>query len=123
MSAQTASTTLRTAETGASRAGRTETTLGSRVMEWMTTTDHKTLGKMYMVTAMLFFGFGGVLALFIRAELASPGLQFLNYETFNQFFTMHGTIMLLMFATPMFAASPTSSCRCSWVRRTWLSRA
>ena len=44
-----------------------------------------------------------MLALGIRAELASPGMDFMNYETFNQFFTMHGTIMLLMFATPIFA--------------------
>ncbi|MCC2593440.1 cytochrome c oxidase subunit I [Tessaracoccus sp. OS52] len=72
-------------------------------MKYLTTTDHKVIGNMYFVTAMAFFMFGGVLALAIRAELANPGIEFLNYETFNQFFTMHGTIMLLMFATPMFA--------------------
>ncbi|MBK7819482.1 MAG: cytochrome c oxidase subunit I [Tessaracoccus sp.] len=72
-------------------------------MKYLTTTDHKVIGNMYFVTALIFFGIGGVLALGIRAELASPGIQFLNFETFNQFFTMHGTIMLLMFATPMFA--------------------
>ncbi|SDL54937.1 cytochrome c oxidase subunit I [Tessaracoccus oleiagri] len=77
--------------------------LGTMFMKYVTTTDHKVLGNMYFVTAMAFFMFGGVLALVIRAELANPGMQFLNYETFNQFFTMHGTIMLLMFATPMFA--------------------
>ncbi|HQD22101.1 MAG TPA: cytochrome c oxidase subunit I [Arachnia sp.] len=69
----------------------------------MTTTDHKVIGNMYFVTALIFFGIGGVLALAIRAELANPGMDFMNFETFNQFFTMHGTIMLLMFATPMFA--------------------
>ncbi|MFV0428852.1 MAG: cytochrome c oxidase subunit I [Arachnia sp.] len=79
------------------------TTLGAKVLRYLTTTDHKILGNMYFVTAFFFFGFGGVLALAIRAELAAPGIQFINYETFNQFFTMHGTIMLLMFATPMFA--------------------
>ncbi len=72
-------------------------------MKYLTTTDHKVIGNMYFVTAFFFFGFGGLLALAIRAELAAPGMQFVNYETFNQFFTMHGTIMLLMFATPMFA--------------------
>jgi cytochrome c oxidase subunit 1 len=77
---------------------------GSKVLGWMTTTDHKVIANLYFVTAFAFFGFGGLLALAIRAELAYPGLQFLHYETFNQFFTMHGTIMLLMFATPMFAA-------------------
>ncbi|MDF1486859.1 cytochrome c oxidase subunit I [Tessaracoccus sp. HF-7] len=88
--------------------GSTETpvvphTFGARAMKYLTTTDHKTLGNMYFFTALIFFGIGGVLALGIRAELASPGMQLMNYETFNQFFTMHGTIMLLMFATPMFA--------------------
>ncbi|HOA26086.1 MAG TPA: cytochrome c oxidase subunit I [Arachnia sp.] len=72
-------------------------------MKYLTTTDHKVIGNMYFVTALIFFGIGGVLALAIRAELANPGMDFMNFETFNQFFTMHGTIMLLMFATPMFA--------------------
>ena len=78
-------------------------TLGATMMKYLSTTDHKVLGNMYFVTAMFFFCFAGILALGIRAELANPGMQFLNHETFNQFFTMHGTIMLLMFATPMFA--------------------
>ncbi len=77
---------------------------GELVWSWMTTTDHKVIAKLYLWTALLFFAFGGLLALAIRAELAFPGLQYLSYESFNQFFTMHGTIMLLMFATPMFAA-------------------
>ena len=77
--------------------------LGATVMKYLSTTDHKVLGNMYFVTSMFFFCFGGVLALGIRAELANPGMQFVNHETFNQFFTMHGTIMLLMFATPIFA--------------------
>ncbi|MHA7860901.1 aa3-type cytochrome oxidase subunit I [Tessaracoccus sp. Y36] len=72
-------------------------------MKYLTTTDHKVIGNMYFVTAFIFFMIGGVLALGIRAELASPGMDYMNYETFNQFFTMHGTIMLLMFATPMFS--------------------
>ncbi|MBB1493636.1 cytochrome c oxidase subunit I [Propioniciclava sp. MC1595] len=78
--------------------------LGAIFWSWMTTTDHKVIAKLYIWTALFFFAFGGLLALAIRAELAFPGLQYLHYETFNQFFTMHGTIMLLMFATPMFAA-------------------
>lgn len=77
--------------------------VGARVHDWLTTTDHKLLGHMYLITALAFFAIGGLLALFMRAELANPGLQYLNYETYNQFFTMHGTIMLLMFATPAFA--------------------
>ncbi len=77
---------------------------GTKVMDLITSTDHKVIARLYFVTAMAFFAFGGLLALAIRAELAWPGVQYLQYETFNQFFTMHGTIMLLMFATPMFAA-------------------
>jgi cytochrome c oxidase subunit 1 len=62
------------------------------------------IGNLYFATSLLFFMFGGVLALAIRAELAYPGLQFFNYETYNQLFTMHGTVMLLLFATPLFSA-------------------
>ena len=77
--------------------------LGQIVWKWMITTDHKVIGNLYFVTSMVFFLFGGVLALAMRAELAWPGLQYLSYEVYNQFFTMHGTIMLLLFATPLFA--------------------
>ncbi|MFJ8809864.1 cbb3-type cytochrome c oxidase subunit I, partial [Streptomyces sp. NPDC102490] len=73
---------------------------GNVVIKWLTTTDHKTIGTMYLVTSFAFFVIGGVMALFMRAELARPGLQIMSNEQFNQAFTMHGTIMLLMFATP-----------------------
>ena len=77
--------------------------LGTIVWKWMVTTDHKVIGNLYFVTSMIFFLFGGILAMAMRAELAFPGMQYLSYEIFNQFFTMHGTIMLLLFATPLFA--------------------
>ncbi|WP_051215197.1 aa3-type cytochrome oxidase subunit I [Granulicoccus phenolivorans] len=77
--------------------------LGTMVIDILTTTDHKLLGKMYLCVAFFFFLLGGLLALLIRAELAFPGIQFMQPETFNQAFTMHGTIMLLMFATPVFS--------------------
>ncbi|APB00288.1 Cytochrome-c oxidase [Nocardia seriolae] len=67
----------------------------------LTTTDHKVLGVMYLVTSMSFFLIGGLMALIMRAELARPGLQFLSTEQYNQLFTMHGTIMLLFYATPI----------------------
>ncbi|MEW1566602.1 cbb3-type cytochrome c oxidase subunit I, partial [Streptomyces sp. NPDC093509] len=76
---------------------------GSVVIKWLTTTDHKTIGTLYLVTSFAFFCIGGVMALLMRAELARPGLQIMSNEQFNQAFTMHGTIMLLMFATPLFA--------------------
>jgi len=65
----------------------------------VTTTDPKVLGTMYLVTATSFFLIGGLMALLMRGELARPGLQFLSPEQFNQLFTMHGTIMLLFYAT------------------------
>ena len=68
----------------------------------MTTTDHKVIGKLYLITSFVFFLIGGLMALLIRAELAYPGLQVVNDELYNQLFTMHGTIMLLLFATPLF---------------------
>ena len=74
---------------------------GGHAWAMLTTTDHKQLGIMYIVTAFLFFGVGGLMALLIRVELFHPGLQFLSNEQFNQLFTMHGTIMLLLFGSPL----------------------
>ncbi|ARP68676.1 cytochrome c oxidase subunit I [Streptomyces pluripotens] len=76
---------------------------GNVVVKWLTTTDHKTIGTLYLTTSFAMFMIGGVMALVMRAELARPGLQIVSKEQFNQMFTMHGTIMLLMFATPLFA--------------------
>ena len=76
--------------------------LGRTVVKWVTSTDHKVIGYLYLITATIWFFVGGLLALGIRAELASPGLQFFSLEQYNQLFTMHGTIMLLMFATPLY---------------------
>ena len=75
--------------------------LGSYIWNIITTTDPKLLGIMYIVTSVSFFLIGGLMALLMRAELARPGLQFLSPEQYNQLFTMHGTIMLLFYATPI----------------------
>ncbi|MFD8479545.1 cytochrome c oxidase subunit I [Kitasatospora sp. NPDC059673] len=77
-------------------------TPGSAIVRMLTTTDHKTIGTMYLVSAFAFFLIGGVLALVMRAELARPGTQILSNEQFNQAFTMHGSVMLLLFAMPLF---------------------
>ncbi|GAB3291667.1 cytochrome c oxidase subunit I [Parasphingorhabdus pacifica] len=71
------------------------------MLPWLRTTDPKQIGLLYLVTAFAFFVIGGAMALLIRGELAQPGLQFLSQEQYNQLFTMHGTIMLLLFATPI----------------------
>ncbi|MEU7416350.1 aa3-type cytochrome oxidase subunit I [Streptomyces antibioticus] len=76
---------------------------GRVVVDWLTTTDHKKIGHLYLITSFGFFLIGGAMALLMRAELARPGLQIVTNEQFNQLFTMHGTIMLLLFATPSFA--------------------
>jgi cytochrome c oxidase subunit 1 len=79
------------------------TGLGRQFFQLLTTTDHKLIGKMYMGMAFAFFAFGGLLALGIRSELWEPGLQVVvSKDQYNQLFTMHGTIMLLMFGTPLF---------------------
>jgi cytochrome c oxidase subunit 1 len=77
---------------------------GNILVKWITTTDHKTIGYLYLITSFIYFCIGGVLALVMRAELFTPGLDLLgSNEQYNQLFTMHGTIMLLLFATPLFA--------------------
>ncbi|MGW0777478.1 aa3-type cytochrome oxidase subunit I [Streptomyces sp. NPDC002835] len=70
---------------------------------YFTTTDHKKIGNMYLVTSFAFFLIAGLLAMLMRAELARPGMQLLTHHQYNQFFTIHGTIMMLLFATPTFA--------------------
>ncbi|MGA5132440.1 cytochrome c oxidase subunit I [Streptomyces olivoreticuli] len=76
---------------------------GRIVVDWLTTTDHKKIGHLYLITSFCFFMAAGLLAMLMRAELARPGLQFMSNEQFNETFTAHGTIMLLLFATPAFA--------------------
>ncbi len=71
------------------------------MLPYLRTTDHKQIGKLYIVTAFGFFFAAGAMAMLMRAELAQPGLQFLSTEQYNQLFTIHGTIMMLLFATPM----------------------
>ncbi len=77
---------------------------GSQFFRHVTTTDHKVIGNLYMITSFVWFLIGGLMALVVRLELWAPGLQVVdNPEQYNEMFTMHGTIMLLLFATPAFA--------------------
>jgi cytochrome c oxidase subunit 1 len=75
----------------------------SWVLDWLTTVDHKKIGILYIVNSFFFFFAAGILALVIRSELAVPGLQFLDEDTYNQAFTMHGTIMIFLFVVPVLA--------------------
>jgi cytochrome c oxidase subunit 1 len=71
--------------------------------EWLTTTDHKKIGIMYIVNSFVLFLVGGILALLVRLELAQPGLQFLSESTYNQLFTIHASLMLFLFIIPILA--------------------
>ncbi len=69
--------------------------------DWLTTTDHKKIGLLYVSTAFVLFLVGGTFAEMMRAELAQPGLQLMDVSTYNVLFSMHGTIMMLLFGTPV----------------------
>jgi len=69
---------------------------------WFTTVNHTDLGRMFLFTAGFFFIVGGILAMLIRAQLASPRSAFVGPEVYNQLFTMHGTLMMFLFAIPFF---------------------
>src|SRR5271169_4647856 len=70
-------------------------------MAWLSTVDHKRIGILYMVTALVFFVIGGVEALLIRVQLAVPNNTFLDPDTYNMMFTMHGTTMIFLVAMPV----------------------
>jgi len=72
----------------------------SGLLRWLTTTDHKIIGLSYLWTAFGFFLLAGLLAMLIRTELAEPGLQVVSRGQYNQLFTMHGTMMMFLFAAP-----------------------
>ena len=74
---------------------------GALAVRILSTTDPKDIGILYLVTAYAMFLIGGMMALLMRGELARPELQFLSPEQYNQLVTMHGTIMLLLYATPI----------------------
>ena len=76
--------------------------LGEQVVRILTTTDQQAVGKLYLGTSFAWFLIAGLMAMLIRSELAYPGQQVVSEQLYNQLFTMHGTIMLLLFATPLF---------------------
>src|SRR5690349_13980849 len=72
--------------------------------EWLTTTDHKKIGIMYVINSFLFFLIGGIFALLVRTELAAPGIQlFTNEHVYNEAFSIHATVMIFLFIIPMLA--------------------
>jgi cytochrome c oxidase subunit I len=75
---------------------------GSVLAGWLSSTDHKVIGHMYLITSFFFFLSAGVMALLIRAQLLGPDQHLMSDQQYNELFTMHGAIMLLLFATPLF---------------------
>jgi cytochrome c oxidase subunit 1 len=68
---------------------------------WLTTVDHKLIGIQYIITAVIFFIVGGLEALLIRAQLATPDSTLVSAEVYNQLFTMHGTTMVFLAIMPL----------------------
>ena len=75
----------------------------SGLYAWLTTTDHKKIGIMYLINSFVFFFIAGLMVLVVRAELAQPGLQFVDDSTYNQLFSMHATVMIFVFIIPVLA--------------------
>jgi cytochrome c oxidase subunit 1 len=74
-----------------------------RVAGWLTTVDHKRIGILYIATSLVFFGTGGVLALLIRAQLATPGEHLVTKDSYSELFTIHGTTMIFLVVVPILA--------------------
>ena len=74
-----------------------------RFSSWLATVDHKRIGIMYILTSLVFFVAGGIIALLMRSQLARPNEHVFTRETYDQMFTMHGTTMIFLVVVPVFA--------------------
>ena len=74
-----------------------------RWIDWVTTTDHKKIGILYLVTTFVFFALGGIEALLMRTQLGVPNNTLLSGQHYNQLLTMHGTTMIFLFVVPVMA--------------------
>jgi cytochrome c oxidase subunit I len=74
-----------------------------RVASWLVTLDHKRIGILYILTSLGFFVLGGVLAIFMRAQLATPNETFMTKNSYNEALTMHGTTMIFLVVVPIMA--------------------
>lgn len=75
------------------------------IKSWLLTLDHKRIGLMYLFGIMFSFTLAGMFAVLMRLELLSPGADFMTADTYNQFFTLHGAIMVFMFIIPAIPAA------------------
>jgi cytochrome c oxidase subunit 1 len=74
-----------------------------RVTSWLTTVDHKRIGILYIWTSLFFFALGGIMALLMRTQLATPNEHFLTKNSYNEVLTMHGTTMIFLVIVPILA--------------------
>ena len=74
-----------------------------RLTSWLTTVDHKRIGILYILTTLIFFVAGGILALLMRAQLATPDEHVVTKNSYNELFTMHGTTMIFLVIVPVWA--------------------
>ena len=72
------------------------------IMRWVMTTNHKDIGTLYLLFALVMLFVGGAMALIIRAELFQPGLQFVNPSFFNSMTTVHALVMIFGMIMPAF---------------------
>ena len=75
---------------------------GSVLAGWLSSTDHKVIGYMYLITSFGFFLIAGLMAIIIRLQLFQPNNKIVSDQVYNELFTMHGTLMLLLFGTLLF---------------------
>ena len=75
---------------------------GNILTSWLSSTDHKIIGHLYLITSFFFFLCAGIMALIMRIQLLGPDQHFISNQQYNELFTMHGTLMLLLFGTPLF---------------------
>ena len=71
------------------------------LLGWLTTVDHKEIGRRYLVTAFIFLALGGLLAAAMRMQLSQPDNDLIGAARYNEIFTMHGTTMMFLFAVPV----------------------
>ncbi|MEA2737619.1 MAG: cytochrome c oxidase subunit, partial [Acetobacteraceae bacterium] len=71
---------------------------------WLSTVDHKHIGRRYIATAFVFLALGGALSLLIRLQLSRPEAGIVSADRYNQIFTMHGANMMFLFAVPVMEA-------------------
>ena len=74
-----------------------------RFASWVTTVDHKRIGILYIITSLVFFVIGGIMALLMRAQLATPNEHFITRNSYNELFTIHGTTMIFLVVVPILA--------------------